>query len=355
MEEEIKNLMMVWSMAAATMCYSHTIGKVILQGPSRLIALIPAIVTLLLLPLRLISIHLGGPSSFFLAWLSTFKLLLFAFGKGPLSSNPPLSLPHFVPIALLPIKPQTQTQHPLQEPTFNHALLILAIFIPFYATKYHLHPTFTLFLYALHMYIGLEFIFALISTSSRKLLGVHLEPHFNHPYRSTSLQDFWGNRWNIMVNRLLHPTVYRPVATLSARLVGRKWAPLPAILATFAVSAVMHELVFYYIKREKRTWEAWEPSWDAASFFLIHGAGVALEVALKNALPGCHVPRLLSCLLTLAFVLYTGLWLFVPALVRCRVYEKATRELTALTHFAKAFANVTTTCSSIHAIIIPKQ
>ncbi|TKY72227.1 Acyl-CoA--sterol O-acyltransferase 1 [Spatholobus suberectus] len=343
MEGEINNFIVVWTIAAATMCYCHTIGKLIPQGgASRLVALFPAIVILFLLPLRLISVHLGGPSSFFLGWLSTFKLLLFAFGKGPLSSNPPLSLPHFVPLACLPIKfqhntspPKTGHKSPLNY-AFNSMIIVFAALIPLYGKKEYLHPKFILFLYSIHMYVGLEFIFALVSACTRKLLGVQLEPHFNEPYLCTSLQDFWGKRWNIMVNRVLHPTVYDPVVTLSGRVIGRKWAPLPAILASFAVSGLMHELIFYYIKREKRTWEAWQPSWDATCFFLIHGVCVAVEVALKKGLQGkWQLPRALSWPLTMVFVVYTALWLFLPALVRCRVYEKVTRELTALTEFVK--------------------
>ncbi|KAK7359861.1 hypothetical protein VNO77_01826 [Canavalia gladiata] len=343
MEGEIKNFIMVWTVAAATMCYCHTIGKVISKGKLRLIALFPAIVILLLLPLRLTSIHLGGPSTFFLAWLSTFKLLLFAFGKGPLSSNPPLSLPHFVPLACLPIKFQHQPNHNSKKPnksllnyTFTTMAIILASLIPLYGKKQNLHPKFVLFLYSIHMYIGLEFVFSLASAITGKLLGVQLEPQFNEPYLCTSLQDFWGKRWNIMVNRILYPTVYDPMVNVSGRVIGRKWAPLPAILATFVVSGLMHELIFYYIKRETRTWEAWEPSWDAACFFLIHGACLALEVALKKTLKGkWQLPTSLSWPLTVAFIFYTTVWLFVPALVRCHIYEKAIGELTAFAQFVK--------------------
>ncbi|KAJ6779053.1 LONG-CHAIN-ALCOHOL O-FATTY-ACYLTRANSFERASE 3-RELATED [Salix koriyanagi] len=32
----------------------------------------------------------------------------------------------------------------------------------------------------------------------RILSGLELEPQFNDPYLSTSLQDFWGRRWNLM-------------------------------------------------------------------------------------------------------------------------------------------------------------
>uniref|UniRef100_A0A2N9ISK3 Uncharacterized protein n=1 Tax=Fagus sylvatica TaxID=28930 RepID=A0A2N9ISK3_FAGSY len=30
------------------------------------------------------------------------------------------------------------------------------------------------------------------------LVGVELEPQFDEPYLATSLQDFWGRRWNLM-------------------------------------------------------------------------------------------------------------------------------------------------------------
>ncbi|KAK7412714.1 hypothetical protein VNO78_04282 [Psophocarpus tetragonolobus] len=364
MEGEIKNLIMVWSVAAGTMCYCHRIGKVTKEGAWRVIAVLPAIIIVLVLPLRLTSIHLGGPTSFFLGWLSTFKLVLFAFGKGPLSRKPPLSLSHFVPIACLPIQFQHQnntsgnskitTKSPLQYASTS-MVIIMAALIPLYGNRNYLHPKLLLFLYGLHMYIGLEFVLATVSAITCKFLGVQLEAHFDTPYLSTSLQDFWGKRWNIMVNRLLHPSVYHPVARLSARFIGTKWAPLPAVLASFAVSGMMHELVFYYIKREKRTWEAWEPSWDASCFFLIHGACVCVEVGVKKTLKGkkqWHLPRLLSCLLTFLFVQYTALTFFLPALVRCHVYDKAVREFTAFTHFLNdlyavslshlPFANVTT-------------
>ncbi|CAJ2658259.1 unnamed protein product [Trifolium pratense] len=352
MEGEINNFIMVWTIAASTMSYCHTIGKLTSQGIPRLLSLLPAIILLFLLPLRLTSIHLGGPSSFFIGWLSTFKLFLFAFNKGPLSTNPPLSLLHFISLACLPIKFQHQPNknHPSKpniskkdhksKSTLSYAcvtiIIILALLIPLYSKKENFHPKFVFLLYTIHMYIGLEFFFALASTFTRKILNVDLEPQFDKPYLSTSLQDFWGKRWNITVNRVLHPTVYDPVMNISSRLIGRKWAPVPGILATFVVSAMMHEVVFYYIKREKRMWEMWEPSWDAMCFFILHGVCLVIQVGVKKAFGDkLRLPKVVSWLFTVVFVWYTALWLFVPALVRCRVYEKASRELIALTEFGK--------------------
>jgi hypothetical protein len=357
MEGEINNFIMVWTIATSTMCYCHIIGKLTSQGSSRLIALLPAIIILFLLPLRLTSIHLGGPSSFFIGWLSTFKLFLFAFNKGPLSTNPPLSLVHFISLALLPIKFQNQPNknHPSKtniykkdhksKSTLSYVcvtmIIILALLIPLYSKKENFHPKFVYLLYTLHMYIGLEFIFALASKFTRKILNVDLEPQFDKPYLSTSLQEFWGKRWNITVNRVLHPTVYDPVMNIFSRWIGRKWAPLPAILATFTVSAMMHEVMFYYIKREKRTWETWEPSWDGICFFVLHGVCLVIQVGVKKAIGDkLRLPKVVSWLFTVVFVWCTALWLFVPALVRCRAYEKASRELIALTEFGKDVYNM---------------
>ncbi|OIV91839.1 hypothetical protein TanjilG_17831 [Lupinus angustifolius] len=388
MDGEFNNFIMVWTIAASTMCYCHTIGKFIPQGKTRILAVFPAILILLLLPLRLTSVHLGGPTSFILGWLSTFKLLLFALGKGPLSSKPPLSLSYFIFVSLLPIKLFQQHQpspsntqnnrdsqgislkpnrvrekadecnlthipredvsrntqnsqitkngHKSSPVNYSFAIIVivLTLLIPIYAKNEILHPKFKLFLYSLHMYIGLEFILASISLLVRKLLGIKLEPQFNKPYLCTSLQDFWGKRWNLMVNQILHPTIYEPVVNVSTRVIGRKWAPLPAIISTFAVSGLMHELVFYYVKREKRTFEAWEPSWDSMCFFLLHGVCLAIEVSVKKVLKGkWKLPRLVSWPLTVVFVIYTALLLFLPALVRSHVFEKEIKELNAIVEF----------------------
>lgn len=106
MEGELNNFILVWISAAASLCYCHAACKFAPSGPTRLVCFLPVVCLFLALPLRLTSLTLCGLSSFFLAWLANFKLLLLAFGKGPLSSDPPLFLPRFLSIACLPIKPQ---------------------------------------------------------------------------------------------------------------------------------------------------------------------------------------------------------------------------------------------------------
>ncbi|RZC58637.1 hypothetical protein C5167_005943 [Papaver somniferum] len=112
------------------------------------------------------------------------------------------------------------------------------------------------FLLVLYLYLSLEILLAFGATLARVMLGAELEPQSNEPYLSTSLQDFWGKRWNLMVSSILRPTVYHPVRHISSHIFGRNWASVPAVLATFVVSSLMHALIFYYMHSMEPTWEA---------------------------------------------------------------------------------------------------
>lgn len=336
MEGEIPNFVMVWSLVVASLTYCHAIGKLTSPGSTRLVSVLPVVVFFFYLPLHLTTIFLGGPSSFFLAWLANFKLLLFAFGKGPLSSDPPLS--HFIPLACLPIKFRTgfekaQKEKKGQKSPLNYATkaLIFATSVQVFHNKDSIHPKLLLFLYAIYMYTGLELVLAFVAAAARIFLGVDFEPQFDEPYLATSLQDFWGRRWNIMVSRILHPTVYEPVRNIASRWIGREWAQLPAVLASFFMSAVMHEFVFYYIGRTK-------PTWDLTCFFLLHGVCLSIEIVIKRALKGSKwtLPAVVSGPLAMTFVVVTGLWLFLPSLMgRCQADVMAYREYIAFTEFMK--------------------
>ncbi|OMO76945.1 putative acyltransferase [Corchorus capsularis] len=176
----------------------------------------------------------------------------------------------------------------------------------------------------------------MVAALVRVFLGVELEQQFNEPYLSTSLQDFWGRRWNIMVTSILRPTVYEPVIKLSARFVPRRWAPIPAILATFVVSAIMHELIFYYLGRMR-------PNWEITGFFLLHGGCLMAEIAFKKALGDkWRLPRVVSTPLTVGFVMATGFWLFFPQLLRCRADERVFEEYAAVATFVKNVTGLTT-------------
>ncbi|KAL5548509.1 hypothetical protein UlMin_003740 [Ulmus minor] len=255
MDREIESFIKVWIIAITSFCYCYYIASRFPKGVLRFISLLP-IFLFIILHLDLHSIHLGGPTIFFLVWLGNFKLLLFSFDQGPLSSSHQTNLFHFISIACLPIRikqnpPQitTKTKNPShQNPQKSHprtqissrvpksVLLILkistlALIITLYQYRPYLHQYTILALYCLHMYLGIELVLALIAIPAQTLFGLKIEPQFDEPYLSTSLQDFWGRRWNLMVTSILRPTTYDPIRRLSTHLIGSKFASLPAIVA----------------------------------------------------------------------------------------------------------------------------
>ncbi|KAK6146090.1 hypothetical protein DH2020_019959 [Rehmannia glutinosa] len=280
--------------------------------------------------------HLGGVSAFFLAWLANFKLLMFAYGKGPLS-DPLISLPKFAVFACLPIKqdnlipdsPKTAKQG--LKSFWNYVLkgLLICLFLKAYDYTDMIHPKFTWVIYSFHIYFGLEIILAIVGGLAKSVIGIELEPQFDEPYLSASLQEFWGRRWNIMVTRILRPAVYEPVLYLSTPITGRKWAPLIAVMGSFVVSGLMHELIFFYLGRNR-------PSGEITLFFVIHGACLAVEVGIKKVIMGrWRVTGLITGPLTIGFVMVTAFWLFFPEFLRCDAISKALDEYAALGAFVK--------------------
>ncbi|KAF6138780.1 hypothetical protein GIB67_039119 [Kingdonia uniflora] len=315
MGEELKNLAKVWFIVFASLCYVYFIVSKISKHRLRLLSLAPIVALFTILPLYISSIHLCGLTAFFVTWLCSFKLLLFAFNQGPLSSSPLPSLLHFISIACLPIKLQSQTssnqitQKGLKSP-LNYAIkaLLLAIVIHIYDYKPYLHQDAILALYCCHMYFSAEILLAMSTAPARAVFGFEIEPHFNEPYLSTSLQDFWGKRWNLMVPSILRPTVYNPIRYISNGILGKQCAQLLGVVGTFVVSGLMHELIYFYFTRVKPTWEV---TW----FFVLQGFCLALEIVVKKAVSDkWRLHRVVSGVLTIGFVVITGFWLFFPQL-----------------------------------------
>ncbi|KAK4374769.1 hypothetical protein RND71_005446 [Anisodus tanguticus] len=381
---EIQNFIWVWFAAIGALCYCYYCLTRIPSRILRLLFLLPIIYIFLILPLRLSSFHLGGPTIFYLVWLANFKLLLFCFNQGPLSSYSSLPLLHFLSIALLPVKPKHVTRDhnnnilsliPHVESTEGGVyadqdreavsdrsvfkrkytlearevvsdkhvgsristqsgliwvkLILLVAIIWAYNYRELLNSNVILVLYCLHVYLAVELILSLTVVPIRALLGLEIEPQFNDPYLATSLQDFWGRRWNLMVPGILRPAVYFPVRAISTRVLGKELAKLPAIFATFLVSGLMHELIYYYLSRAGPTWEV---TW----FFVLHGICVCVEVTVKKVVNGgWQMNRVVSGILTLGFVAWTGDWLFFPQVIRNGLDQKAINEYYVLIDLVK--------------------
>ncbi|XVF77323.1 hypothetical protein PTKIN_Ptkin14bG0033800 [Pterospermum kingtungense] len=354
MDVELQNFIKVWTLAITSFSYCFYISSRLPKGLFRFISLVPIFCLFVVLPLNLTSFHLCGPTSFFLTWLASFKLILFCFDHGPLSPPPP-NLFHFISMASLPIKtrqnpvflhvedhqnkPQMspgfaktkQSNVPRVPKSLLFAVKVLLMVTLFNCYNYtdHLHKNVILAMYCVHTYLELEIILALAALPARAIFGFEIEPQFNEPYLATSLQDFWGQRWNLMVTSILRPTVYYPVRRISMLVVGPRWVSLPAVIAVFVVSGLMHELIYYYLTHV-------HPTWEVTWFFIIQGVAVAIEVVVKKVAPTkLRLHRAVSGPLALGFVAVTGVWLFFPQLLRNKVDDKAIGEYLKLVDFVK--------------------
>ncbi|KAJ8754856.1 hypothetical protein K2173_015368 [Erythroxylum novogranatense] len=334
--DEFKNLIRVWVIASACLCYCYYVSSRVPKGILRLLSLLPIFYLFIILPLDLTILHLCCPTAFFLTWLATFKLLLFSIDQGPLYPPPP-SVFHFICLACLPIKlkhNETDTNPSHKSVSQSNAnltssttsplyiskplmllvklLLLLAIFHS-YNYRQFVNSYIILALYCVHLYLELEIMLAICATPALGLFGFQLEPQFNEPYLTTSLQDFWGRRWNLMVTSILRPTVYNPVRRFFTPAVGQAYAALPAILLTFVVSGLIHEMFWFYMTRVSPTWEV---TW----FFVLHGVCMNVEVVVKRMVGGRRrLHRSISGPLTIGFLGVTAVWLFFPQILRNEV------------------------------------
>ncbi|KAI3709198.1 hypothetical protein L2E82_38957 [Cichorium intybus] len=362
MEGEMKNFVFVWTTVLASLLFCRKISDVIAPGIPRLLAFVPVICIFFYLPLLLTAVHLCGTTSFFVTWLANFKLVLFALDKGPLFSNPPLPLSKFILTACVPIKISDKSHNKKKsiqadgkssreaseseksdeskadghrsevgasrkgtKSPINYSVkfMVFVLLLKVYEYKDHFHPLMKMALFCVHIYVVLDVGLALVAYLARAIFGFDLEPQFDEPYLATSLQDFWGKRWNLMVTGILHPTVYLPVRSFSGRFLSRELASLPAVIATFIVSGLMHELIFYYLGRLKPTWEV---TW----FFVIHGVLVSLELVVKRAVGGrSRLPAVVSGPLALGLVVATSFWLFFPPYLRCDTEIRSCKEIVA--------------------------
>ncbi|KAL2944943.1 Long-chain-alcohol O-fatty-acyltransferase [Bienertia sinuspersici] len=324
----------LWSIVLASLCYCYFIVSKFTNSKIKLFSLLPIFTLFTILPLSLSSVLPTGITAFFITWLANFKLLQYAFNHGPLS-NPTLSFLNFILIAVFPIK----IKHPfsqIKKPTINLIsnfwlkTLIFSIFVGICNTyRGILHPFLVFVIYCCMLYFFLDIIIIICNKIVGSILGVELSPPSDEPYVSSSLQDFWGKRWNLMVTDVMRHTVYKPMRAFLSFYLGPTWAQVPAVMAVFLVSGLMHELIFYYITRVSPTWEV---TW----FFVLHGLCLILEVCLKYGLGrklGLHWA--VSGPLAVGFVMGTGYWWFFPPLLRNHIDVRATEEVMTLYDFVK--------------------
>lgn len=92
-------------------------------------------------------------------------------------------------------------------------------------------------------------------------LGVEAKPIMAVPFRSTSLSEFWGNRWNLGFRQLAHDLIFLPLQ--------KRLGAGGAGFLVFIVSGLIHESVISLPARGGYGFPT--------SYFVLQGLGVALE------------------------------------------------------------------------------
>lgn len=286
------------------------------------------------------------------SWLSSFKLIMLAFGRGPLvDPQVDRSLVQFCAILCCPIQLRPSTGKGLQKKEGALSLLgqsllkvaILLITLRITDMWEVLHPQVYHFFWYFNLYLFISTIMNLSGALTSWVLGVELLPDFDRPFLSASVSDFWARRWNLTVSALLRESVYEPLLERSAKghLMSQangkarggvpngyvtvqdasKDAPaerlismtleqrLVPMLAAFTVSGIMHELIFWYMTQTI--------SGEVTAFFVLHGVALCGERWIRRAYPKMlQPPNVVKILVTLIFCFCTAEWLFLPPLVR---------------------------------------
>jgi len=128
--------------------------------------------------------------------------------------------------------------------------------------------------YAMRWYLGLLGFYAAVEILGAVIvqgyLAVGLEPPLLHddPGLACSVQEFWGQRWNLEIHRWLQLHMFRPRA--------RKRRPIAGIIAAFVASTVLHVWIMLVC-------QGWAMAGVWAIFFMLHGLFVVAERRLKVA------------------------------------------------------------------------
>ncbi|XWS19325.1 hypothetical protein CRYUN_Cryun31cG0005500 [Craigia yunnanensis] len=134
---------------------------------------------------------------------------------------------------------------------------------------------------------------------------------FNKPYLATSLQDFWGRRWNRYASNILRETVHKPIRKMLTGFVGVGAARVLTLICSLVVSGVLHEMLFYYITCGKK------PTWEVTCYFVLQGLSMAFEASFKKCVRIKEWPTwnllhpVVSAIWTCGFVVVTFFWLLV--------------------------------------------
>ncbi|HEY9045299.1 MAG TPA: membrane bound O-acyl transferase family-domain-containing protein, partial [Ohtaekwangia sp.] len=70
-----------------------------------------------------------------------------------------------------------------------------------------------------------------------RISGVDVRELFRAPYKSRSLKEFWGKRWNLAFSEMTALIAYKPL---------KRFGVTTAMLASFLLSGILHEIAISF-------------------------------------------------------------------------------------------------------------
>ncbi|KAM3289534.1 acyl-CoA-sterol O-acyltransferase 1 [Capsicum chacoense] len=245
MENYLQNPILVSFLLLLSLNYSYLIVSKFPKGIPRILALAPIFYLLYFFPWCFSLAFLRGILSLFITWMTSFKLILFCFNRGPLSICE--NTIDFILISILPLKISREVHQKYEISNEKSIEKIKDESISDGSPSK-------------------------ISNSSI-YERYEMEEIFRQPYLATTFQDFWGRRWNRYASKMLRLTIYDPTNEALRKFLGKNTARILAIVSTFVVSAIMHELMFYYITCGL----CLKPTCEVMWFFVLQGICISCE------------------------------------------------------------------------------
>ncbi len=210
-----------WSIIILTTLFSILITKG--QSPLYRMAAIASLQLLAMKSIVMVETYTGKPGINIIQWV--------VFAQGWFGMRPR-------PFENLIAKPLNNIR-PLLVTGITRILLGIALlFCAFYLRE----TTTVFFLPELVMLVGLSFILHFgilnISTALWRFLGVDVRELFISPYKSKSLKEFWGKRWNMAFSEMTALIAYKPLKS--------GYGITAAMLISFFLSGILHEVAISF-------------------------------------------------------------------------------------------------------------
>ncbi|KAI8902212.1 hypothetical protein BC833DRAFT_645476 [Globomyces pollinis-pini] len=174
------------------------------------------------------------------------------------------------------------------------------------------------YLYGLALSLGMDIFVTFLSHSYSLYFHIPYVPIMNRPYLSTSVRNYWADRWNLIVQTSLRRAVFIPVLRIFGHSPDNSknripaWLLMVASLSTFVFSALMHEWLIYLVCDLPTTWEQ-------MVFFSFHGLICLVEVVGRKSVKkltgvdlAYSIPNFIQVIYATSVLVFFSPWFLNP-------------------------------------------